>query len=197
MRLGSGVIFPFISSHLHMPRIELHKQLTPIRLTFLLGSSHRPLCLYNGLADLVIKLLYDQRYYASSWMLPLLSIGSWFAIISNLNESTVLGLGQPQYGAFANSTKFGFLLIGLTLCAGYFGVLGAIVIISLSELARYIPILIGQRREIFSFGRQDLMMTLVMFGLIGIFEWIRWRLGFGTSIDTVPFDEFMPFLRRP
>ena len=85
LQLGSSVIFPFVASHSHMSRVELREQLAPIRMKFLLlvgfGFS-----LFAATADLAIRILYDQRYHAASWMLPVLIIGSWFAVMSNLNE---------------------------------------------------------------------------------------------------------------
>jgi hypothetical protein len=63
------------------------------------------------------------------------------------------------------------------------GTLGCIVVIATSDTFRYIPILIGQRREGPSFGMQDAVVTLVMIGLGISIEWIRWRLGFGTAFE--------------
>jgi O-antigen/teichoic acid export membrane protein len=183
LQLGSGVIFPFVASHSHMPRTELRAQLAPIRLKFLLAAGVG-FSLFAATADLAIGLLYDQRYRAASWMLPILIIGSWFSILSNLNESTLLGLGRPNYSFLANGGKFAFLLIGLTLSVAYYGVPGGVMAVAGSDLCRYVPILFGQVRERFSFGRQDLLATLAVFALIALWEWLRWLSGFGTSFDT-------------
>ena len=139
--------------------------------------------LFAATADLAIKILYDERYQAARWMLPILIIGSWFSILANLNESTLLGLGKPSYSAISNSLKFAFLLVGLPLSVKLNGVVGCVLVFSLSDLSRYIPILIGQRRERFSFGMQDLLITFAMFAMIGFWEGLRWILGFGTSFE--------------
>jgi len=185
LQLGSSVIFPFVSSHSHMPRIELHEQLAPIRMKFLLIAGVG-FSIFAATADLLIGILYDQRYQAASWMLPVLVMGAWFAIMSNLNESTLMGLGRPNYNAFASSAKFGFLLVGLPLSVTQLGVLGGVLVVAASDLGRYIPILIGQIRERFSFGRQDFLATLTVFSLIAFWEWLRWLSGFGTSFDSFP-----------
>ena len=39
-----------------------------------------------AMADLAIKLFYDERYQAASWMLPILIVGSWFSILANSNR---------------------------------------------------------------------------------------------------------------
>ena len=184
-RLGNYVLFPLIASHAGMPRAELRAQLASIR-TRLLLLAGVGFSLIAATADLPIKILYDQRYQAAAWMLPLLIIGSWFSILAYLNESTLLGLGKPSYAAVANGTKFIFLLIALPASVFWFGLLGGIMVVVLSDLFRYFPILIGQRREHFSFGAQDLLITLGTLALIGLFEWLRSASGFGNSFESLP-----------
>jgi hypothetical protein len=115
-----------------------------------------------------------------------LVIGSWFSMLVNLNESTLLGLGKPSYSAASNSSKFLFLLIALPLSFTIFGLVGGIMVVALADVCRYVPVLIGQRRETLSFGMQDLLTTILMFALIGIFQWLRWIFGFGTSFESLP-----------
>ena len=185
LQLGSNVIFPFVAAHSHMTRNDLRAQLAPIRLKFLLIAGFG-FSLFAATADLAIGILYDQRYHAASWMLPILIFGGWFAIMANINESCLMGLGRPNYSVFANGAKFGFLVIGLTLGVARYGVLGATVVVAVSEIGRYVPIFIGQSRERFSFVRQDVLVTLAVFGLIACWEWLRWAMGFGTSFDALP-----------
>jgi O-antigen/teichoic acid export membrane protein len=187
LSLGHTVLFPFISAHAGISRAELRAQITTIRAIFLLLAAIG-ISLFAVIADLIIHVLYDARYQAASWMLPVMIIGSWFSILANLNESTVLGLGRPNYGAIANSLKFAFILVGLPLSVARYGLFGGILAGVLGELCRYVPVLIGQRREHFSFGRQDLLATVTVFLLIILFEWLRSLLGFGTSFDTLPVD---------
>jgi O-antigen/teichoic acid export membrane protein len=192
LRLGSVVLFPFIASHSQMPRTDLRDQLASIRAKLMLLAA-LGFSFFVAMADLAIKVLYDQRYQAASWMLPVLIIGSWFSILANINESTLLGLGKPSYSAISNSLKFGFLIFGLPFGVHSNGVLGGVMVVSLSDLSRYVPIFIGQRRERFSFGMQDLLVTLAMFLLVGFWQWLRWALGFGTSLESLPI-EIAPLL---
>jgi O-antigen/teichoic acid export membrane protein len=163
----------------------LHQQLSPLRAKFLLLAAVG-FALFVSTADLVIRLLYDQRYQAASWILPVLILGSWFSFLAYINESIILGLGKPSYGAASNGTKLAFLAVGLPVMVGFFGILGGVVVVALADLVRYIPILIGQRREQFSFGGQDLLLTLAVLALIALAEWLRWTLGLGTSFDSLP-----------
>jgi O-antigen/teichoic acid export membrane protein len=183
-RFGNVLVFPVIASHSQTDRDELRGQLVSIRGKFFLPIIFG-LPFFVVTADLAIRILYDQRYQAASWMLSVLVIGSWFSALANINESTLLGLGRPSYGAASNFAKFVFLLVGVPLAYGEFGLIGAVTVVSLADLCRYVPILIGQMRERLSFGIQDLVMTLAVFGLIGVFEFFRWASGFGTSIGIV------------
>ena len=183
--LGNTVLFPFIASQSKMVRADLRKQLAPLRAKLLLLVAIA-MSVAIATADLAIKVLYDERYQAANWMLPILIIGSWFSILANLNESTLLGLGKPSYSAMANSLKFVFLIIGLGLGVKAYGLLFAVMVVALADMFRYIPIFIGQRRERFSFAMQDLLITLVMFSLAGFWEWLRWVMGFGTSLASLP-----------
>jgi O-antigen/teichoic acid export membrane protein len=187
LRLANSVLFPFIAAHSQTPRADLHEQLNPIRAKFLLVAV-LGFSVFVATADLAIKLLYDQRYQAATWILPVLTIGSWFSILASINEATLLGLGKPSYSAISNGLKFAFLLIGLPLSIKLYGLLGGVLVITSADLFRYIPILVGQRKEQFSFGMQDLLLTLAVFLLIGFLGWLRWILGFGTSFDTLPID---------
>jgi O-antigen/teichoic acid export membrane protein len=185
LRLANSVLFPFIAAHSQAPRADLHAQLSPIRSRFLLVAV-LGFAVFVATGDLAIKLLYDHRYQAATWMLPVLTIGSWFSILASINEATLLGLGKPSYSAMSNGLKFAFMVVGLPLFTKLHGLLGGVLVITLSDLFRYLPILVGQRRERFSFGMQDLLLTLTVFLLIGFFGWLRWILGYGTSFDTLP-----------
>jgi O-antigen/teichoic acid export membrane protein len=183
-QIGSGVVFPFIASHAGTPRETLHRELKPIRMKFLLlmaiGCS-----LIVSTADFAIKLLYDARYHAATWMLPILVIGSWFSMIAALNESTILGLGRPSYTALANGVRLILLLVALPLSFAIAGLSGSVIALALVEACRCIPLYVGQRRERFSFGGQDVSVTIMMFMLTGALEWARWASGFGTSFDSL------------
>jgi O-antigen/teichoic acid export membrane protein len=182
--LGDKVIFPFISSHADLPRETLRRELAVIRARFLvlvaLGCS-----LFVATADLGIKLLYDQRYYAAAWMLPVLALGSWFSMVATINESALLGLGAPSYTAIANSVRFLLLAVGLPLSVKFKGLYGGILTLVLVEVCRYGPAYVGQRRRRFSFGAQDIAITFAMFAMIGVWELLRWACGFGTSFDSL------------
>src|SRR5262249_41958180 len=111
-RLGSVVLFPFIASHRDVARDELRRQLSPLRARALFVAALGFSILVAN-ADLLVKLVYDTRYWAAAWMLPLLLVGSWFSVLTSLNEAILMGIGKPSYSALSNSIKLAFLIIGL------------------------------------------------------------------------------------
>jgi O-antigen/teichoic acid export membrane protein len=185
-RLNHVIIFPLIASSAGMPRARLRAQLVSVRLIFVLVAAIGVSAL-AATADFVVGALYDQRYQAAAWMVPMLMRGSWFAIICDLNESTLLGFGRPSYSAIANGFKLGWLLIGLPIGFAAYGAAGAVIVVAASDLFRCVPIFIGQVRAGFSFAAQDSAATLVFFACVGICEWLRWVSGLGTSFANLPF----------
>ena len=139
----------------------------------------------TSVGDIAIKILYDERYQQASWMLPILLMGSWFSILASVNKSALLGFGKPLYSAAANGCKFGWLLVGFPLGIAHFGTLGAISVVALADLFRYLPAVFGLKRERFSFFLRDSVATLSMIALIAFLESTRWYLGFATSFDGV------------
>lgn len=89
-RLGNVVVFPFIASHSHMQPADLREQLIVTRLKFLLIAA-LTFSLSAATLDLAIKIIFDQRYQAANWIVPVLITGSWISIICSLNELTFLG----------------------------------------------------------------------------------------------------------
>jgi O-antigen/teichoic acid export membrane protein len=185
VRLGSVVLFPFVASQAHLPRTELIRHLSPLRAKFLLLTGIG-FSVFITTADWLVRLVYDERYQAATWILPVLILGSWFTVLATLNESALLGIGKPSYAAVANSIKLIFLIVGLILGTNTYGLLGGVVVVAMADLCRYVPTLVGQVRERFSFGRQDLLITLMVILTIGVFEYARYAFGFGTSFDALP-----------
>jgi hypothetical protein len=104
-----------------------------------------------------------------------------------MNEYALLGVGKPFYGAAGNMTKLVCLVVGIPLALKTTGLLGTILVVAFSDFCRYIPVLIGQRRERLSFFLQDVAVTLFLLVLLGAFILLRWQAGFGTPFDGATF----------
>ena len=113
-RLGRNVLFPYVASTMNTSREALRQKLSPVRWRFIAVSALGVAVLAAG-SDLIIRILYDRRYHEATWLLPVLVLGSWFSILANVNESALLGLGKPSYGALSNVAKLLFLFVGLPM----------------------------------------------------------------------------------
>lgn len=181
-RLGHSLVFPLIAREQDRPRSELRQHLSPLRLKLLLACA-LAMAFGTAFADYAIRIVYDSRYHEASWMLPILLIGVWGAILCSINEYALLGVGKPLYGATGNMAKLVCLVVGIPLGLHVAGLLGAILVLALSDVCRYFLILFGQRREHVSFFLQDVMMSALMLGLLGLLTLLRLELGLGTAFD--------------
>lgn len=184
-RLGGNVLFPYVASNQDATRAALRQRLAPVRWRFLAISAPGVAVAVAG-SDLVVRALYDQRYHEAIWLLPVLLLGSWFSVLASVNEATLLGFGKPSYGAVSNIAKLIFLFFGLPAGFNFGGLLGATAVVAFADLPKIMVLQIGQRRERFSFLGQDAVATLAVAALIAALEAARWRFGFGTSFDALP-----------
>ncbi|MBK6298252.1 MAG: oligosaccharide flippase family protein [Sphingomonadales bacterium] len=174
-RIGSLIIFPMVAAAGHSEG-ALREKLSRGRTTMLLGGAVL-VSLFVAASDLVVFLLYDDRYRTAALMLPVLAFGVWFSILCTLSESVLLGVGRPSYGALANLVKLVWLAVGLPVGVVYFGVAGAIGVMAASDLVKYVPLLAAQQREHISFIRQDVLITLAMCAMIVFWRILLWSLG--------------------
>ena len=181
-RLGHSLVFPVIAAEQESPRQEMRGRLSPLRLKLLFVAAA---CLAFGIAfgDFAIRIIYDSRYAAAGWMLPVMLTGVWAAILCSMNEYVLIGLGKPLYGALGNFAKLIGLAVGIPVGLHFGGLGGAILAVALADYCRYLPILFGQRRETVSFTRQDFGLSVVMVVLVCLFTALRGWAGFGTAFD--------------
>lgn len=58
-----------------------------------------------------IKLLYDERWHAASWMVMFIAIGQWFRILAIPGANALFAQGKPYWLVAANAAKLvGYLL---------------------------------------------------------------------------------------
>lgn len=170
-RFGTLIIFPAVAASNHVGE-QLRKKIGLTRTRVLILAAVA-ISLFVATSDALVALLYDERYQAAAQMLPVLILGVWLSILCTINESTLLGIGRPAYGAFANAAKLVWLVAAVPIGIERSGIAGAVLAIAAAEAVRYLPLWWSQRREGLSFARIDLLATLIMFSLI-----FAWRLAF-------------------
>jgi O-antigen/teichoic acid export membrane protein len=182
-RIGGLVIFPMVAAAGHSKEI-LREKLSQSRTSMLMGLAVA-ISLFVSSSDLVVLLLYDDRYKAAALMLPVLAVGVWFSALCTLSESVLLGMGRPSYGAIANVIKFVWLLIGLPLAIAFYGVAGAVGVMAASEFVRYLPLLHSQKVEQISFLKQDILITIAMFAMVIVWRALFWSLGISGGVESL------------
>jgi O-antigen/teichoic acid export membrane protein len=138
-----------------------------------------------SISDLIIQLLYDDRYLQAGAILPLLLIGVWFSILCTINDSIMLGTKRPAYPALSSGSKLLFYIVALPLTFHLYGFMMAVLVLSLGEVVRYIALWTFSRRQHLGFGRDDLALSLVFLGLILVFRELLALVGLTGGIMTL------------
>jgi O-antigen/teichoic acid export membrane protein len=176
MKVGSAVIFPLISRRADHPRSELRITIKKQRWRLLLILALIVMAIVS-FGDLLISKLYDERYLAATWMLPILGLGIWPTVLSETLGRCLSGLGKPQYAAWGAFSRFLFIAIGLPVGFTSYGILGALVVIALNDIPTYVAVTYGLWREKLLCLRQDLQATSLFLGLVMLMLIVRSLIG--------------------
>ncbi|QDG74821.1 hypothetical protein FJ695_02470 [Labrenzia sp. PHM005] len=183
-RLGYSLIFPMVSAKHAATRSEIRTDLLALR-TKLLTLAAFGVAFGIAFSDVAVWIIYDPRYADAGWILSMLLVGTWGAIISRFSEYTLLGLSKPVYGVVANSFKLVGILLLLPLGYQWLGLPGALIGLAAGEVIRYLPLAVGAVREKTSFLWHDLLMTLIVIAATAGLMWGRAAAGYGTSLEAV------------
>lgn len=159
-RAGAMIIFPRMA-RLGDARGEEADRLRGKRRLLLAGLA-LALGLFLAISDRMILLLYDARYEAAAFMLPLLLAGVWFRVLSSFADAMLMGCGRPAPGAFANGTKFAILVIGLPLALAHGGLFLALLVLILAEAGRWLVLAPMLHRERLASPLDDIGLTLLL-----------------------------------
>ena len=172
-KLSVMVVFPLVAS---TAADELGGRLRKAR-PMLLAAAAVVTGAFAAGSDLTVRILYDDRYREAALILPVLTLGVWFSVLATLNDAVVMGMGRPKYGAIANITKLVCLVVGLPIAFGIGGIAGAVWVIALAEVGRYLALWWGQRQLKMAFGGQDALFTLAMLAVFVAGRLVLWAVG--------------------
>jgi len=179
--LGTKVIFPVIARSADLPRPELRALILKQRRLLLMGAA----ILLSSLVvfgDQFILNLYDDRYDAAAWMVPIMAFGLWHTLLYSTMNPCLLSLGKSSYGAWGNLLRFVAIAIGLPLGFAGAGLWGAVLVITFSDLPMYGVVLQGLHREKLTCWIQDLQTTAFYLGLLAVMLSARYALGLGLPL---------------
>ncbi|PAX51362.1 oligosaccharide flippase family protein [Brunnivagina elsteri] len=181
-QLSHKVIFPAISKQANLPRHILREKILPQRKLILLGFAILLAALVTT-GDLIVTTLYDKRYSAAGWMMPILCCGMWFSLLFYTISPALLALGKPLYSAQSNFARFAIITLAMPLTYQGFGIVGAVVVIAFSDLPLYLTNLYGLWQEKLFCFTQDIQVTFFFITTLILFLTIRNSLGFGFPIQ--------------
>jgi O-antigen/teichoic acid export membrane protein len=140
---------------------------------------------FASISDLIIQLLYDDRYLEAGTILPLLVLGVWFAVLCTVNDSIMLGTKKPAYPAVSSGAKLLFYFVAIPAAFFSLGFMAAVLVLSVGEVIRYLVLWTFSRRKHLAFGRDDLALTIVFGGSILLFREILSLAGLTGGITTL------------
>ncbi|MDB9525545.1 oligosaccharide flippase family protein [Oscillatoria sp. CS-180] len=181
-QLGFKVIFPVVSKQADLPRDELTQKIVKQRRILLVGV-YLILIPFMCFGDYIIDFLYDERYQQAGWMLPVLMLGRWFAMVNETSGSCLLGIGKPSYTAKSRGMSFFLSLVGINVGFALFGIAGAIFVVSLTNLPIAFYLSYALFREKINLVRQDIVLTLLLIVIVIAVLFSRSALGFGSPFS--------------
>jgi O-antigen/teichoic acid export membrane protein len=182
-RGSNFVLFPSVAAAGLGP-VDLRKRLLHGRRTLLLVAAIG-LGGFLAVSNLIVDLLYDERYSQAGVILPVLCVGVWFGILTSTNDSILMGLARPAYPAISNAAKLITYLVGVPIAFHFHGFIAAVAVISGGEMVKYVALWMLSHREHLRFGRDDLVLTMA-FGAsaLTVGEFTR-ILGIGGGIQSI------------
>jgi O-antigen/teichoic acid export membrane protein len=183
-RLGANVIFPLISLQTSLPREVLRTKILQKRRLILIAVGII-LSILICFGDLLISLLYDDRYFDATWILPILAAGLWHTLLYNTMSQSLIAIGKPTYITQGVMLQLLTLIVGLPLAFHFMGLLGATIAIALSDFPKYLLLIYCLWREGLSCIEEDIKSTIMFAGLLCAILILRFALGWGFPISGI------------
>ena len=184
MALSGKVIFPVFSKFADLPRETFRAKIQKNRMPILIATALSLTALVS-FGDIIITVLYDNRYDQAAWMMPILTLGVWPSVLSQTIDPSLFAIGKARYVAYGCFVSFLVLAIGLPLGFSLMGTVGAVIAVPLSNLPPYGIISYGLWREKLACIGQDIKATALFLGLLTIVLMGRVAVGFGLPINGI------------
>jgi O-antigen/teichoic acid export membrane protein len=182
---SSKVGFPFIAKFAHQPRPEFRKVLVKYRMMVLaVGAVLLTFTICVG--DVFILHAYKPAFHDAAWMIAIFGIGLWHTLLYNTISPAIMSLQKAHYNALANLLYCLALFALLPLGYHFFGMIGAVAAVAISDLPVYFVNVYASYRQGLGMLQQDALMTLFFLAtLLGGFA-IRHAFGLGLPFPAFP-----------
>lgn len=185
LQFCSRVGFPFVAKFTHLPRPEFRTIFLKYRLPVLVVGGLM-LIAVTATGDLFILHVYTKPYHAAAWMIGIFAIGLWHTMLYGTTGPAIMSLQKPQYNALAYFIYCISLFVLLPLGFHLWGMVGAVTAVAISDLPMYFVIAISAAREGIGTWKQDALLTLAFFSVLGLVLLGRHSLGLGWPFPGIP-----------
>jgi O-antigen/teichoic acid export membrane protein len=134
-RIGSTVFFPVYSRVVNSGK-DLASVFHRVRRPWLLLGGWMIAGLGGG-GDAAVHLLYDERYAQAGWIVQVLALGSWFALLESTNGAALLARGQAKWTAASSLGKLAGMLALIPLGYAVAGFQGAVIGLAAADIFKY------------------------------------------------------------
>jgi O-antigen/teichoic acid export membrane protein len=117
-----------------------------------------------------MRLLWEESWWGSGWMLQILAASSWFLVCESTNGAAMLARGEPHWVAAGSFAKLVAMCVLIPVGYSVAGFPGALVAYAGTELFRYGISVWGVSRVGLDALGQDMKLTAWV-GLVGVSGW--------------------------
>ena len=172
LQFSNRVGFPFVSKMVHLPFPEFRVNVLRYRFYALCAGAFI-LNVVIVLGGPLIQKLYDSRYEAATWMVPILALGLWHTLLYTTASDILFALGKPVYNAIGTACFCASMFLSLPLAFHFFGLRGGVISVAAGDFPLYIVLSVGAWREKITLWRQDALATLVFLSLLALGFFLR------------------------
>jgi O-antigen/teichoic acid export membrane protein len=159
LKLGGAVVFPAYSRV--ASRSDFRQLFGRVRLPLLLGGGAIVTGLIAG-GPVLIRILYDDRYWQAGWILQFLAAVAWFQILECTVGAALLAQGRVRWVAAGSAVKVVGLLGLIPLGFWVGGFTGALVGLCVAEAAKYVTAATGAAlKRLAAFGLDAALTVLI------------------------------------
>jgi O-antigen/teichoic acid export membrane protein len=121
----------------------------------------------------LVELMYDDRYRAVGVLASLFCIGAWLSTLASSYGVVLLAAGKPKFLSLGNAAKLILLASAIGFVVPRFGVVGAALVVSLSELGLVVVSALACRPLGTATIGADLGLCVAVAALVGIFLFVH------------------------
>ncbi len=172
----NNIVFPFVSKLAHLPRAEFFGLVLEHRRHVLMAAS-AILAVVVTFGDQFMVHIYDSRYHAASWIVPILALGLWHTLLYATTTACLWAVGKPQYVTTGYLFSAIAVLTLTPLAFHEWGLPGFVWTVAFSDVPMYFVNLFGLGRQGMFPAAQDFKATLLFLLICSVLIALRLAVG--------------------